>query len=196
MARPPASTWGRTTVSRLGAALPAGAALPCSLALRAAAAPKLPPPLGSVGSPKQHAHMRWSVTGLFHISMPKIEQVGEVQDILERKSHHKQLCQNSNKDCPGPSQITARIKHAVCRDFVLKCGMVDPPCKRALSAAAAAWLPAFGSCFRHTADVARRYILQHDASALQHLFVMRPHPAWPSDLASDRALQQIHGPLA
>ena len=51
MARPFASTWGSTTVSRVGAVLAARAALPWSLALSAAAAPKLPPPLGSLGSP-------------------------------------------------------------------------------------------------------------------------------------------------
>ena len=52
-ARPRASTWGSATVSLLGAAAAAGAALPCSRALSAAAAPKLPPPLGSAGSPVQ-----------------------------------------------------------------------------------------------------------------------------------------------
>ena len=52
-ARPRASTWGSTTVSFLGTAAAAGVALPCSRALSAAAAPKLPPPLGSAGSPVQ-----------------------------------------------------------------------------------------------------------------------------------------------
>ena len=68
MARPLSSTWGRTTLSFFGAALPAGPALPCSLALRAAAAPKLPPPLGSAGSPGQPMHMQL----VSHTYMPKL----------------------------------------------------------------------------------------------------------------------------
>ncbi len=58
-ARPLASTWGRATTSRLP--LPpvpagvAGAAWPSSRAFSAAAAPRFPPPLGSVGSPAKPA---------------------------------------------------------------------------------------------------------------------------------------------
>ena len=94
MARPLSSTWGRTTVSFLGTALPAGADLPCSLALRAAAAPKLPPPLGSVGSPGQQCDMQLIICA----GMPKFEQLESLRDLFVNISNLASLRHHSIRD--------------------------------------------------------------------------------------------------